>query len=168
MPVNELRGLAMMWTRGTAGDLSQHIGINLNAFVIVLCVVMAVRHARQRRFALHRRWAMRLFLAASGVWFFRVGLMFWLLVNGGPAGFDPRTFVGPFLTFLAFAQYLLPLAILELYFHAQDRGGAATRYTVAAAIFLLTVATGVGIFGASVASDGLLIGPLRRFGALLH
>ena len=51
---------------------------------------------------------------ASGVWFFRVGLMLWVVVNQGPAGFDTETFRGPFLTFLSLAQSLLPLAILEL------------------------------------------------------
>jgi hypothetical protein len=98
-----------------------------------------------RELAAHRRWALRLFLVMSGVWFFRVGLMLWVFLDGGPAGFDPETFRGPFLTFLAFAQYLLPLAVLELYLRAQERGGPTRRFVVATALFVLTVAMGVGI-----------------------
>jgi len=33
----------------------------------------------------------------------------------GPVGFEPNTFTGPFLNFFSLADYLLPLAILEIY-----------------------------------------------------
>jgi hypothetical protein len=138
-------GLYMVWVRGSIGDLSQHMAISLNAVLILLCGAFALRHALARELAVHRRWALRLFLVMSGVWFFRVGLMLWVFLNGGPAGFDPETFRGPFLTFLAFAQYLLPLAVLELYLRAQERGGPAGRFVVATALFVLTVAMCVGI-----------------------
>jgi uncharacterized membrane protein len=145
-------GLYMVWVRGFVGDISQHVAISLNAVLIMVCAGFALRHARARELAVHRRWALRLFLVMSGVWFFRIGLMFWLLVNGGPVGFDPETFTGPFITSLAFAQYLVPLAVLELYLRAQARGGAAGRLAMAAGLFALTVAMGVGI---SVAVMGM-------------
>jgi hypothetical protein len=84
------------------------------------------------------------------VWFFRVGLMFWLLVNQRPVGFDTKSFTGPFLSFLSFADYLLPLAVLELYFQAQDRGGAVARRAMAAVLVLLTLAMAAGIFAATM------------------
>jgi len=143
-------GLVMIWTRGGAGDLSQHIAITLNALLIMGFAGMTVRHAIARRFDLHRRWALRLFLAVSGVWFFRVGLMFWIAVNQGPVGFDPKTFQGPFLTFLAFAQYLLPLAILQLYFHVQDHGTPGRRIAMACGLVVLTLLMAVGIVAASM------------------
>ncbi|MEO8057756.1 MAG: DUF2306 domain-containing protein [Burkholderiales bacterium] len=141
-------GLYMLLTRGTVGDVSQHTAIGLNAALIMLCAALAWRNALAREFAAHRRWALRLFLAVSGVWFFRVGLMLWLVVNRRPAGFDPATFQGPFLTFLAFAQFLLPLAVLELYLRARDRAGVQGRIAMAAALSVLTVAMAVGIVGA--------------------
>jgi hypothetical protein len=143
-------GLYMVWVRGSVGDLSQHVAISINAVLIMLCAAFALRHALARNLAVHRRWALRLFLVMSGVWFFRVGLMLWVFLNGGPAGFDPETFRGPFLTFLAFAQYLLPLVVLELYLRAQERGGPAGRFAVATVLFVLTVAMGVGILIAIV------------------
>lgn len=143
-------GLAMVWTGTNVGDLSQHIAISINAALIMLCAVMVLHHALARRFALHRRWALRLFLVVSGVWFFRIGLTFWILVNQGPVGFDPDTFRGPALTTIAFAQYLLPLAILQLYFYTQDHGGSRGRIAMASGLVACTLFTAVGIVAASM------------------
>ncbi|HWU77276.1 MAG TPA: DUF2306 domain-containing protein [Rhodanobacter sp.] len=145
-----LGGLVMVWTGTSVGDLSQHIAISINAILIMLCAVMVLRHALARRLALHRRWALRLFLVVSGVWFFRIGLTFWIMLNQGPAGFDPQTFTGPALTTIAFAQYLLPLAVLQLYFHAQDHGGKRGRVAMASGLFASTLVTAVGIVAATM------------------
>lgn len=145
-----LGGLAMVWTGTSVGDLSQHIAISINAVLIMLCAVMVLRHAMARRFALHRRWALRLFLVVSGVWFFRIGLTFWILLNHGPMGFDPDTFTGPALSTIAFAQTLLPLALLQLYFHAQDHAGTRGRMLMAGGLFASTLLTAAGVFAASV------------------
>lgn len=146
-----ITGLYMLWVRGgTAGDVVQHLGLTLNAILIMLCAAMALRYALARRFDVHRRWALRLFLTVSGVWFFRVGLFFWLILNRGPVGFDPKTFRGPFLSFLSFAQFLLPLAVLEIYLRSRNGAGALARMATAACLFVLTIAMGVGIFGATM------------------
>jgi hypothetical protein len=145
-------GLYLMWVRGTVGDTSQHLGTGLNAVLIIAFAAMAWKYARARNFTAHRRWALRLFLAVSGVWFFRVGLLLWVLIHQEPVGFDGEKFVGPFLTFLTFAQTLLPLALLELYFRAQDgRAKPSFRYAVATTLAISAIATGVGVFGASMA-----------------
>ncbi|MDE3073083.1 MAG: DUF2306 domain-containing protein [Pseudomonadota bacterium] len=145
-----LGGLAMVWTGTHVGDLPQQVAISINAVLIMLCAVMVLRHALARRFALHRRWALRLFLVVSGVWFFRIGLTFWIMLNGGPLGFDPDTFTGPALTTIAFAQYLLPLAMLQLYFYAQDRAGPRGRVLMACGLFASTLVTAAGIVAASM------------------
>lgn len=143
-------GLVMVWTRGTVGDLSQHISISINAVLILVCAGMALRFALARRFDVHRRWAMRLFLVVSGVWFFRIGLMFWIVVNQGPVGFDQATFTGPFLTALAFSQYLVPLAVLELYFRAQRSRASGVRFAMAAGLAVLTLMTTTGVAAAAM------------------
>ena len=143
-------GLAMVWTRGSVGGPSQHLAISLNALLILAFAAMALRHALARRFVEHRRWALRLFLAVSGVWFFRIGLTFWILVNQGPVGFDPESFTGPALTTISFAQYLLPLAILQLYFYTQDHAGTRGRIAMASGLLVCTLFTAVGIFAASM------------------
>ena len=143
-------GLAMVWSGTNVGDMPQHIAISINAVLIMLCAVMVLRHALARRFVLHRRWALRLFLVVSGVWFFRIGLTFWILVNQGAVGFNPATFTGPALTTIAFAQYLLPLALLQLYFHTQDRAGSRGHVLMAGGLFASTLFTAVGIVAASM------------------
>jgi hypothetical protein len=144
-------GLYMVWIRGSVGDLGQHIGLTLDAVLIWAFAFLAVRAAWQRRMTDHRRWALRLFIAVSGVWFYRVGLMFWILVNGGPAGFDPDSFTGPFLTVLAFADYLLPLAALELYLLAQRAG---SRLQLGAAVTIAGLSL-VMAAGGAVAAMGM-------------
>lgn len=143
-------GIYMIWFRGTVGDTTQHIGTTVNGLLVLLCAAQALRHALAREFDAHRRWALRLFLCVSGVWFFRIGLMCWLALNGGPAGFDPQTFTGPFLSFLAYAQYLLPLAVLELYLLSRKRGGTLARGGMTALLLLATGVTGVGSVVATI------------------
>lgn len=147
--VLSLGGLAMVWIRGAVGDLSQHVGISLNALLILAFAALAWRNARARRFDAHRRWALRLFLAVSGVWFFRIGLMFWIVVNQGPAGFDPKTFSGPFLSFLAFAQYLLPLAVLQGYLRARAGRDPRAQMAMAGVLAVAVLLTLVGIGAAT-------------------
>jgi len=144
-----LVGLYMLLTRGTIGDLPQHIAICLNAILIVMFGALAWIAALSRDFAAHRRWVLRLFLAVGGMWFFRVGFMAWVGYTGAPVGFDPRTFTGPFLTALSFAQTLLPLAVLELYFRAQRSGRPARQFAMAGALAVLTVAMAFGIYVAA-------------------
>jgi hypothetical protein len=139
-------GLYMTWIRGSVGDVSQHLGSTLNAVLIWLFGAMALRYALARDFRTHRRWALRLFLVVSASWFIRIMLFLSFLVFKGPIGFDPTTFTGPFLTFLTFGQYLIPLAVLELYFRAQDQHGAWRRMAMAVTLFALTLVMGAGLF----------------------
>lgn len=145
-------GLWLVWVRGgVVGDLAQHLAISINALLIVGCAAMAWRAARLRLYGDHRRWALRLFVVASGVWFFRVGLMAWLAVHQRPVGFDAATFQGPFLTSLAFGVYVvLPLSVLQLYLTAKDRGGPAAHMGITAVIGIATLATCIGTFAAAM------------------
>jgi hypothetical protein len=146
-----ITALYLVWIRGGVfGNVVQHVGISVNAILILFCAAMALRSALARKFSVHRRWALRLFLVVSGAWFIRVGSMLWMILNQSSAGFDPKMFQGPFLNFLSFAQYLLPLAVLELYLRTQDRAGAAGKFAMAAALFVLTIAMSVGILGATM------------------
>lgn len=143
-------GLAMVWLRGgAAGDLPQHLAISANALIILVCAASAWRHARARRPDRHRAWALRLFVAVSGVWFFRVGLMAWIVAHRGPVGFDPQTFSGPFLTALACAVYIAPVGVLELYLRAQRSRGGGAKVAMASALAALSLTTAVGIAAAT-------------------
>lgn len=144
-------GLIMVWTRGAVGDLSQHIAISLNALMILVSAGLALRYAMTRRIDLHRRWALRLFLAVSGVWFFRIGLMLWIVLNQGPAGFDPKTFTGPFLSALAFGVYVLvPWTLLELYFRAQTTRKAIAQFAMAGGLTTISLLMMSGVAAATM------------------
>lgn len=138
-----LGGLWLTWGRGTWLNLAGAYGITLDALLILVFAAMAYRAARARRFAEHRRWALRLFAVASAVWFMRVGYMAWGIATGG-AGIG-RAMDGPFDLFLAFANSLLPLAVTETYLRAGAHGTPGARKGVA----ILLAASGVIILAGS-------------------
>lgn len=147
-------GLYMVWVRGGNPSVVGRISTSLNAVLILAFVALAWRAARRRETSVHRRWALRLYLVANAQWFMRVGFMAWVLVNralGVKVGFG-----GPFLYFADFACYLLPLAVLELYLLAQDKGGPRGRIAVAGVLVVLTVLMTVGMFGFSMFSLRIL------------
>ncbi len=139
-----LGGLYLIWGRRDANDtLLADMPLTLNALLIMGFAWMTLMNAMARRIDVHRRWALRLFLAMSGVWFLRVGLMIWIMAIGTD-GLGERL-EGPVGTFLKFACYLLPLMTLELYFAARRQRSSAPKWAMAGVIAALTVVMGGGI-----------------------
>ncbi|WP_444931333.1 DUF2306 domain-containing protein [Microbulbifer sp. SSSA002] len=148
--ITSVAGMYMTWTRHTFGNLVSQISITMDGILILGFAFLAVQTAMARRIAEHRRWALRLFMAASAVWFFRVALMGWAMLTGG-WGIDWKSFSGPFLYALGFGQYLLPLAMLEWYFHCQKRKTTqGTQIAFICVLAPLTVFMGIGIFAATM------------------
>ena len=140
-----ISGLLLTWVRGSRLSEVTAWALSLDGLLILIAAGMAWRLAVQRRFAAHRRWAIRAFLLVSAVWAMRLGFMAWVILNQGPRGMTTRL-DGPFDLFWAFGCFLLPLAIAELYFlaerHASWRGPATVVLTLGAAVSAL------GVFGA--------------------
>lgn len=141
-----LSGIWLSVVRGTSLSAISDVAILINGVLILVFAGLAWRHAVRRRFDMHRRWAMRTFMVVSGVWFLRVGLMGWIVINQGPVGMT-GTLSGPADIVLTFGSYLIPLALLELYLAAQAVG--RRRLKVLAAALLVTAAafTAIGVFG---------------------
>lgn len=148
--IGGLTGFYMIWAHEASSGAVNRMAMSLEAVLIVLAGVLVWRFAVKRKMQRHEAWAVRLFLVASGVWFFRVFLMGWLVVWGAPVGFDPETFTGPFLDFLSYAHYLLPLAVYELYLLTKRQGGAGARYAMAGLMVACILITAVGVFGATM------------------
>lgn len=148
-----LGGLWLVWVRqGVAGDLPQHLAITVNAMLILACSWQAWDAAHRRDLATHRRWAIRLYLVASGVWFFRVGLMAWLALHQAPVGFDPKTFSGPFLSSLAIVVYVVgPLAVAQTYFRALQARRRGVKLAAALGLLALEAVLVIGVFAAAAA-----------------
>ncbi len=138
-----LAGLHMVWVRGSTQNLDGAIAITINTALILAFAVLAWRSAAARDIAAHRRWALRAYLAANGVWFIRVGLFAWALLSHGHIGIFDRIW--------SFGCYLLPLGVLELYLRAKRGGGPGSRLAVAGGLFVSTVLMGVGIVGVYLA-----------------
>ena len=145
--VMSLGGLYLTWVRGAILTTIGGIGTSINGILIMIFAVMAIRTARAFDLESHRRWALRTFLMVNGVWFFRVGFMAWIVINQGPVG-STDNLDGPFDIVWSFANYLLPLAVLELYLYAKDNGTPTVKIATSIGLFLLTLLMGVGIFGA--------------------
>lgn len=145
-------GLIMVWTRGGVGDMTQRVSISIQAIYIISFALLSIKYAKARQLEKHRNWTLRLFMAVNGVWFFRVGLMCWLLINGGPVGFSPQTFTGPFLTALSLFTYAIPLSllVLEMYLYAQRKQNRLFSLFTSAIILLFTVIMTIGIVGAII------------------
>ncbi|NNF00620.1 MAG: DUF2306 domain-containing protein [Pyrinomonadaceae bacterium] len=145
--VMSLGGLYLVWVRGAVLAVIGGVGTSLNAILIMIFAFMAVQKARKYDLSAHRRWALRTFLMVNGVWFFRVGFMAWILINQAPVGSTENP-DGPFDIIWAFANFLLPLAVLEIYFYTQKDAGSVGKFVMAAGLFTLSLLMAVGIFGA--------------------
>jgi uncharacterized membrane protein len=134
--------------REVVGDLSQHIAITINALIILVTAVLTFFHAFKRKFAIHKRWALRLFWAVNGVFMFRIGLMFWIMVNQKPRGIDMDSFSGLPLTIIAISVYLLPMLIVEAYLRVRDNKRVLQRMALALGFNLICVIACIGTVGA--------------------
>jgi hypothetical protein len=141
-----LNGLWLVWVRGTQLSPASAIPTSLNALLLLWFVSAAWFLAMRGRYAEHRRWALRAFVVANGVWFFRIGIMAWVLINQGPVGMN-ATLSGPADLALGYGSYLLPLALLELYLRAQRKEAGAWRRAAIGGLVAGTAITAVGIFG---------------------
>jgi len=147
--LTSIAGLYLVWTRGTVGGGLALMAISLDGALIILFAGVALWFAVRREIDRHRRWAMRLFMVVSAVWFFRIGLMFWFMTTGG-VGINTETFTGPFMLFWFYGQMFVPLAVLEIYFRAQDAERSSPKIIAAILVFAAAGATALGVFAATV------------------
>lgn len=141
-----LTGFYMVWVRGATTNGIGSFAVSGDGVLIVAFAAIAWAMALKRDFAGHRRWALRTWIVANGQWFFRVGIFGWILLNQGPVGLGDDL-DGPVAIFLAFGCYLVPLAVLELYFRAQS-ASPKTRTAMGAGLSIAALLIAIGTFGA--------------------
>lgn len=132
-------GLYMVWVRGAGGDAVDSLANTIDAALILLFAALAWRTAHAGNIESHRRWALRTFMVANGVFFIRIGVLGWMALQRSQVG-------AVAFHIFAFACYLVPLAILELYLFVKDRGGSVARYAMAVALLAVTAFMSVGTF----------------------
>ncbi len=148
--VTSLAALYMIWTRETFGGiLINDISVSINAVLIIVFAAIALRYAMARKFAVHRRWALRTFMVVSGVWFKRVMYsVFSFVAAQRPGVTDDGT--GPTDIVIGFASYLVPLAVLELYFLAKRSSSVLIKFATAALVLVAAAATSIYVYRTAV------------------
>jgi len=145
-----LSGLALILYRGAIGGPFTAVTISINALIILVTAFFTIRYAMQRKIKQHNQWAVHLFVAMMGVWMFRVFFMLWMLIHQAPVGFDPKSFRGPFLNFLAIFVYVFPQLIVYLYFKTRSSAVPVQKWSFALLLLLLTLGMAAGSFGATM------------------
>jgi hypothetical protein len=138
-------GLYMIWVRDSRANFTAGFATSLDAALIIAFGMLAWRAARARNITTHRRWALRTYIVANGVWFQRVGIFGWMVYHQAAVGMT-KHFDGWFDLSWAFGCYLFPLAVLELYLRVKDSAGPRGRYLMAGSIFFLTALMGFVIY----------------------
>jgi len=143
--VSTLFGLFLEWGRDAFLGLADIGGNTVASILIFVFAALALRNARARNFDVHRRWALRLFLVASAVWFIRLGsygsqfLEHAFAIRFAPAYYESMNAL----------KLLVPLGMLELYFWARSHSSPRGQIAVAALLFVMTGLTAAGIYGAA-------------------
>lgn len=146
--VGAFTGMYLTWVAGLRLSDIGALGISLNGMLIPIFIALAWYTAVTKRFGAHQRFAIHSFILVNGVWFFRLYLMGWYVINQGPNG-NTQHIDGPADIAISFLCYLVPMLLAELVFYAKRSRHAKIKWSVtvfAAAGLVLTV-IGVGAAG---------------------
>lgn len=142
-----LSGFYLVWIRGPRPETFAEYGTSLNGLLILTCAALTVFHAMGKRFAVHERWALRLYLVANAQWFFRIGAFGYFMA--GKVASAEVSFDDGFFKFWAFGCFLVPLAVAQLYLYARRSESTALRRT---AVAVLAVSTLMTLWGEAILS----------------
>ncbi|WP_281556194.1 DUF2306 domain-containing protein [Thalassomonas sp. RHCl1] len=140
-----ISGFYLVWVRDPEPITLSGIGTSINGLLIFAFAYLALRRAVNRDIVSHKKWALRLFLVSNAQWTLRVGV-FSYLVTGSMLGLKP-SFSDVFFPMWTFGCFVLPLATLQLYFYAKEKGGNRVKYITSGALCVLTVLMLIGAVG---------------------
>lgn len=146
-----IAGMYLIFVRGTVGNAFMHTLTVFSGAVVLVSSTFAVLAARRRNIALHQIWAIRLFLAANGVLFFRLMIYAWFMVFG-PLGVNTKDFTGPTVVVVTILSYVFPLLFAELIRHARKSKQPWLIYTTTSLLLLFTAIFLIGLFGITLGS----------------
>jgi hypothetical protein len=141
-----MSGFYLTWIRGSQLNFPSALSTSLNGVLIITFVTLAWRSAMQRDFATHRRHALRAYLLVNGVWFLRIGI---ILTGIALSAFGiEMSYESPAFLAVSFMSWIVPIALLQLYFSAQVSSNTKYQYSVAGLFVLLSLLT----LGGSIAA----------------
>lgn len=137
-------GVVFILAKGTIGGTQMDIAFAIYGIALVLAAVNTARHARARRFAMHRAWAIRLFALVVGSWLYRIEYTGWRVFAGG-AG-HTASFDGPFDTAMLYFFFVPNLLLAEAFLRARRENAgpvlqAAATLTLAGSALVVALLT---------------------------
>lgn len=151
-----LSGFYLVWIRSSDPIDLGSISVTLNGVLILAFAAAAWRAIRRRDIATHREWALRLYLVSNGQWFMRVG-MFCYMIFVKVSGVAPIP-TGLFFRLWGFGCFLVPLALLQLYFVAKRSPRRTVRIAAAATLIASTLVMALGTLAFGMFSQKLITG----------
>lgn len=137
-------GYYLTWMRGDPPDQLSEFGTSVNGVLIFSFGAMALATALRKRFDLHEKWAVRLFLVSNQQWLFRIGAFLYFAASQALG--REVSLTDPFFAFWVWGCFIIPLAMAELYF-ATRRAARAWQRWASASLFVLAIPlTAGGIF----------------------
>ncbi len=146
-----LAGMYLIIVRGTVGNTLMHSMTFFAGTVVLVSSYFAVLTARKKQFNHHQIWAIRLYLAANGVLFFRLTLFAWFIVFGS-IGINTKDFTGPTLVMISVSSYILPLFLFELLRYAEKTRNTVIKGLMITILLVISLVFLVGLFGISAGS----------------
>ena len=152
-----ISGLYLVWIRDTNPIKLSGIGTTINGTLILIFAFFTVKTAIKKDIKNHRKWALQLFLVSNAQWILRIGV-FGYLVSGSALGLEP-SFKDAFFPMWTFGCFVIPLAMLHLYFYAQSHNKSGIKLITGSLLIVLTLLMLIGMVGftpflLSVMSEG--------------
>ncbi|WP_158259141.1 DUF2306 domain-containing protein [Flagellimonas meridianipacifica] len=144
--IASITGLYMIITRHTLGEIPLKLANALNAILIMWFAYLAIKTARERNFKAHQKWAIRLFIVVSGVWFIRIWYGFCRFIFEGKIPGSAPNLEGITNILIGFGSYLLPLLLIELFFLSKNRSSRSLSFTISISILLLAIVIAIGTY----------------------
>ena len=138
--VTSTGALILSYLRPQFGGVQLLLVNTIDGVLIIAFALLTLRAALRRRFEDHRRWALRMFIVVSGVWFFRLGYGFYYFLTAGKMPGTNMTLTGP-ADLGAACTWGIALLGLEFYLHAQRSNSGALKLAAAAMAFTAAGAT---------------------------
>lgn len=144
-------GMYLIVVRGTVGNTLMHSLTAFSGIVVLVSSFFAIQAAKKRNFALHQIWAIRLYLAANGVLFFRLMIFAWM-ISFGTLGINTEDFTGPTVVTVSVFSYVMPLLIAELVRYTKKSAKPFLHFLCASLLFIISLVFIGGLIAITIAN----------------
>lgn len=141
-----IAGMYLIISRGTVGNTLLHALTGFSGVMVIVASFFAIKAARSKRFDLHQRWALHLFLAANGVLFFRLFLFAWLMIFG-TLGINTENFTGPTVLCISVLSYLIPHVLVQALWYVNKHRQSWSLISISSTLLLISASFAVGLLG---------------------